>query len=183
MISLTAIVAIASAFFLATQAVPYPFNEVRADTTYLYPREDEVAKELGPQLSRNATIITSSDSQWANATERWSAFVSPHFRLVVEPGVESDVAKVVRYANRRSIPFWAVNRGHSSGLAAGTLQNGISIRMSTLDGLFRNKDRTSAHMQGGVYAMQVNQRLWDIGYVTSKFTAFLPLGHSRLIGV
>lgn len=173
MYSLRKVLVTASVLFPVIRAIPYPFNEARTDTTYLYPREVEVAQELGPQLSKNASIFTSSSSQWKSVTERWQALTSPQFSLVVEPGVESDVAKIVRYANRRSIPFWAVNRAHSLGTAAAQIRNGIAIRMTTLDAIVVSKDRNSAHMQGGVYGAPVMQKLWDIGYVTSEQTSLV----------
>ena len=76
-------------------ALPYPFGTTQDGITNVAIRQVDVVQELGPQLSNNATIYTASDSRWVNATARWSSFRQPTFVVVVEPGIEVDVAKIV----------------------------------------------------------------------------------------
>ena len=78
------------------QAVPYPFNSARNDYTPLKYRQVDVINQLGPQLSKKATIFTHGDPRFANATARWSAYKEPQISVVVEPGIEADVSAIVR---------------------------------------------------------------------------------------
>jgi hypothetical protein len=56
----------------------------------------QILRELGPMLSSNASIYFPGSSEFANATERWSAFRGPSIRVVIEPGTDDDVAATVR---------------------------------------------------------------------------------------
>lgn len=75
-------------------ALLYPFGS-DSDYTSVNIRAVDIVSQLGPQLSPNATIYTSASPQFANATARYSAYAEPNFTCVVEPGVESDVSKIV----------------------------------------------------------------------------------------
>jgi len=55
----------------------------------------QVQRELSLLLSHNSTIIGPSDADWANETERYNDVVQPHVQLVVQPGLESDIPKIV----------------------------------------------------------------------------------------
>lgn len=55
----------------------------------------QIGKELGPQLSKKAQIFGPSDARWENATERFQTFMPPTIQVVVEPGVEDDIPKIV----------------------------------------------------------------------------------------
>lgn len=71
-------------------------NELRrADSISVVPSEAITHKELGPQLSKNASIYFPDNSQFANVTERWSSYTTPDYALVVVPGVSEDVAAAV----------------------------------------------------------------------------------------
>lgn len=78
-------------------ALPYPFSAAQNDFTSLEIREVDVVKQLGPQLSKSATIFTQTDPRFANATARWSAYKEPQISIVVEPGTEADVSTIVYY--------------------------------------------------------------------------------------
>lgn len=82
-------------------ALPYPFVVSRDDYTNINISLVDVIRNLGPQLSSNASIYASGDPRFANATARYSEFRAPNFTVVVEPGIEADVAKIVK---SRSIP-------------------------------------------------------------------------------
>ena len=71
-------------------------NELRrADSTSVVPSEAITHKELGPQLSKGASIYFPDNSQFTNLTERWSTFTTPKYALVVVPAVGEDVAAAV----------------------------------------------------------------------------------------
>lgn len=56
---------------------------------------EQVALELGPQLSDGSAIFGPHDSRWKNTTERYDPYMQPQFRMVVQPSRESDIVKIV----------------------------------------------------------------------------------------
>lgn len=79
---------------------PYPFNVARNDFSPLATRSADIIRQLGPQLSSNATILTQDDPQFINATTRWSAYHEPQISVVVNPGTEADVAAIVNHSSQ-----------------------------------------------------------------------------------
>jgi len=55
----------------------------------------DIQRQLGPKLSKDAVIYAENDPRFHNATERWQAYMPPTINVVVEPGVEEDVSKIV----------------------------------------------------------------------------------------
>ena len=76
-------------------ALPATLKPIVAEFTPLSPRSSTVQLELGPFLSKNASIYFPNSAQFANLTQRWSAAVDPNFAIVVVPGVAEDVAATV----------------------------------------------------------------------------------------
>ena len=91
----SALAAAAAVPLSGVHALPYPFSAPPNDFTSLQIRNVDVVKQLGPQLSKNATIFTQNDPRFANATARWSAYKEPQISIVVEPGTEADVSTTV----------------------------------------------------------------------------------------
>ena len=89
-----AILALSIPFTIAI-ALPATLKPIVAEFTPLSPRSSTVQLELGPLLSKNASIYFPNSAQFANLTERWSAAVDPNFAVVVVPGVAEDVAATV----------------------------------------------------------------------------------------
>lgn len=85
-------------FTLAT-SIPHLLKRVPADVTSLSPSVSTVQGELGPLLSKNASIYFPNNPNFAVATERWSAAIDASFIVVVVPGVEKDVATTVLHGN------------------------------------------------------------------------------------
>lgn len=81
-------------------ATPYPLNVARNDVSSLVIRSADLIRQLGPQLSANATIFTQDDSRFVNATARYSTFRPPQISVVVDPGTEADVATTVNPSYR-----------------------------------------------------------------------------------
>lgn len=127
----------------------------------------QVQRELGPQLSRGATIIGPGGPGWDDAIERFDNESRPTIRLVVVPAVESDIATVVKLANRFGIPFLVKNRGHALTNTIGRFR-GIQIDMSRLTTITiqPGEPAESAWFQGGAWDKQAIEYLWDRGYVT-----------------
>lgn len=76
-------------------ALPATLKPKVAEFTPLSPRSSTVQLELGPLLSKNASIYFPNSAQFANLTQRWSAAVDPNFAVVVVPGIAEDVAATV----------------------------------------------------------------------------------------
>lgn len=55
----------------------------------------QVAQELGPLLSSEASIFGPNDTRFAEANENWTDFGRPTFTVVVEAGRESDISTIV----------------------------------------------------------------------------------------
>lgn len=143
-----------------------------------------VQKELGSRLSNSSAIFGPDDSRYNESTARWDNFAVPQVQLVIEPGTESDVPKIVstinlyyffsiqltvtkvKYCNQHNIDFLAINRGHGSAQSLGSF-NGIQINMVNLHNITIQPDGKSAWFQGGTYDGQVSRYLWEEGYVAT----------------
>lgn len=78
---------------LSGTAVPRYFQHVP------FTRRDlsvpDVQRELGQLLSNTSIIFGPSSPDWDEATERWNTNAMPDIEIVVEPGRESDISKIV----------------------------------------------------------------------------------------
>ncbi|EFX02707.1 FAD-binding domain containing protein [Grosmannia clavigera kw1407] len=117
-------------------------------------------------------------------------YAVPQVQVVIEPGQESDVAIIVRYCNENSIEFLATNRGHGNPVSLASF-NGIAINLVNLQSISIQPDGASAWFGGGTYDGQVNEYLWDEGYMATTGScdcvgllgAGLGGGHGRLEGL
>ncbi|KAJ6128717.1 CAZyme family AA7 [Penicillium samsonianum] len=126
----------------------------------------QVSRELGPLLSNASSVFGPSDSRWANATARYQQYAAPKFTVAVQVARESDVSVIIKYANRNSLPFYAVNRGHGLPISQAKF-SGLEIDMQLLTGITIQSDGKSALFQGGTYDQQVMDTLWEEGYVAT----------------
>lgn len=78
-----------------TVALPYIFTHIVDDFTPLVPRAADVQRQLGPLLSKDASLYFPGNSQYENSTDRWSAYAKPTIAVVLEPGSSQDVATTV----------------------------------------------------------------------------------------
>ncbi|KAL8856133.1 MAG: hypothetical protein Q9178_007258 [Gyalolechia marmorata] len=92
-------------------------------------------------------------------TERWSTEAEGDILVVVVPGCQKDVATVVKFANLFDLPFLAINRGHGTPSALGTIKHGVLVKMFNLDAIGIAADGKSATMGGGVYVDQALAKL------------------------
>ncbi|KAF2141761.1 uncharacterized protein K452DRAFT_298427 [Aplosporella prunicola CBS 121167] len=132
-----------------------------------HPSSANIARQLGPQLSSRASVFGKDDPKFANATARWQSYQPPDIGVVVQVGTEEDVATTVKFANQVGVPFLAVNRGHGIAASQSKLRRGIEIWLEQLDDFEIFPNTSSAFLQGGVWAEQIQQPLWDAGYVIS----------------
>jgi hypothetical protein len=88
---------IVAALLATTEAsvLPSVFRDFTPRATKL--TAEQVGKELIPTLSSTASVYTTGNNKWANATARWNSWAEamPNVQLVIEPGSEADVAKIV----------------------------------------------------------------------------------------
>ena len=149
------------------------FNRYAHSTTPYNIDVDKVKQELGGILSPASLIFGPKDyvdtDLYQHATDRWNKFAPPDIQVVVQVGVEADVAKIVAYCNRNSIDFYAVNRGHAMTSSV-ALFKGLQIDLGLLTEMTIDEDKETGLFQGGVYGQQVTDYLWAKGYLTSKFS-------------
>ncbi|KAI1273196.1 putative FAD-dependent oxygenase [Xylaria sp. FL0933] len=122
------------------------------------------ATELASRLSASAQIYGPGSDGYAEATSRWSVFEAPDINLVAVPGTEDDVAEIVKYANRKNIPFIAVSGGHGAITTASRVNGGIEIWMHQLNSVAI--EDSSARIGGGALTKTVSHSLWAAGKQT-----------------
>ncbi|KIA75511.1 hypothetical protein HK57_00010 [Aspergillus ustus] len=144
-------------------AAPAPCPDGLCLTTRASITPQQVGLELGPLLSPGSSVFGPSDPRWANATARYQEYAAPDFTVAVQVAHESDVAVVVKYANRNSLPFYAVNRGHALPISQARFK-GLVVDMQILTGIDIHPSSGSAIFQGGTYDQQVMDTLWEHGY-------------------
>ncbi|PGH14341.1 hypothetical protein AJ80_05931 [Polytolypa hystricis UAMH7299] len=150
----------------------------------------KVRRELGRFLSHSSTIFGPRDPGWDEAIGRYNGFAMPDIEIVVRPGEERDIPKIVKYCNRNGIDFMVVNRGHALTSTIGSFK-GVQIDMGSLNGITIQPDGKSAWLQGGTYGGPVIETLWDEGYVATTGSCGcvgllgpgLGGGHGRLEGL
>ncbi|RAH47729.1 FAD-binding oxidoreductase [Aspergillus brunneoviolaceus CBS 621.78] len=149
----------------------------------------QVQAALSPLLCSTSSVFGPDSPLWPNATSRYQAYEPPKIKVVVRVGCEEDVATVVRYANENDLPFFTVNRAHSMTTTPGQFY-GLEIDMQLLTGIDINPDGESARFQGGTFAQEVIDVLWEQGYVATTGSCGcvgmvglgLGGGHGRLQG-
>ncbi|KAL8646739.1 MAG: hypothetical protein Q9226_006733 [Calogaya cf. arnoldii] len=103
---------------------------------------------LGSRLSESSLVYISNNPGTRNHTERWSTAAEGELLIVVTPTSEKDVARAVRFANQMGLPFLAINRGHGSVSALGTMRNGVLIKLDSLTSIEIAADGNTAVLGG-----------------------------------
>ncbi|KAH8588215.1 FAD-binding domain-containing protein [Bisporella sp. PMI_857] len=147
-------------------AIPQPCLDELCTFTRSNLSPQQVARELGPRLCRGSSIYGPSDPRFAVDTARYQAYAPPIIKMVVQPACETDIPKIVIYANANSIPFLTVNRAHGLTATLGKF-SGMQIDMNLLRDITIQRGGKTAIFQGGTYDGQVIDYLWDKGYVTT----------------
>ncbi|GAP88217.1 putative FAD binding domain-containing protein [Rosellinia necatrix] len=132
-----------------------------------------IQKELGHLLSKGSVIFGPSDPRWHNTTDGFQELSPPDVEIVVQPGKESDISKIVKYCNEKSIKYLALNRKHGWSSTLGGFK-GMQIDMTSLSSLTIQPDNKSAIIQGGAYLGEVIDTLWDAGYVAVTGSSACP---------
>ncbi|KAK2035310.1 FAD binding domain-containing protein [Colletotrichum zoysiae] len=95
-------------------------------------------------------LVSPSSSVAVDLRVRWSAFNAPVPAVVVNVTTEKDVAAVVKYCTKRSIPFTAQNGGNGWGKTFDLGTNGVLINLAGLNAVAFSKSKTEATIGGGV---------------------------------
>ncbi|KAK2017437.1 FAD binding domain-containing protein [Colletotrichum eremochloae] len=109
----------------------------------LVARAPNVANEIKALVSPSCSVAV-------DLRTRWSAFNAPVPAIVVNVTTEKDVAAVVKYCTKRSIPFTAQNGGNGWGKTFNLGTNGVLINLAGLNAVTFSKSKTEATIGGGV---------------------------------
>ncbi|KAL7755588.1 hypothetical protein ACKLNR_014686 [Fusarium oxysporum f. sp. zingiberi] len=114
-----------------------------------------------------STVFSSEDARWPKATQRYQAYALPNPQLVIEPGHESDIQKIIKYADANNIDFFVVNSAHA---LTTTVQpfTGIQINLGGLNGIKVQPDKRTVLLEAGALNHEVIGALWDQGFVTTS---------------
>ncbi|TLS21008.1 uncharacterized protein PpBr36_10744 [Pyricularia pennisetigena] len=149
-----------------------------------------IVNGLDGWLSNTIKVIGPNTTEFKEASDRWDTYQAPNIELIVEPGQEDDVPKIVKYCNENGIDFLAYSGGHGSSTTLGSFK-GIQINLTRLRNISIDPSGKTAWVQGGSTGGSVINHLWDHGYVTPTGTigcvGYMGLalggGHGRLEGL
>ncbi|RSL47304.1 hypothetical protein CEP54_013471 [Fusarium duplospermum] len=123
----------------------------------------KIAAQLGPMLSADAEIYIPDQQDFSNASLRWSKFAAPSYAAYVKVATEEDVQTIVRYANKKDIPFLTVSGGHGWTSQLQKMQHGIGISTQKLNTMKLARDGNTVRLGGGVKSGQVERFLSSQG--------------------
>ncbi|KAM6510162.1 hypothetical protein FALCPG4_017788 [Fusarium falciforme] len=119
----------------------------------------KIAAQLGPMLSADAEIYIPNQVDFLDVSLRWSKFAAPSYAAYVKVASEEDVQAIVRYANKKGIPFLTVSGGHGWTSQLQRMQHGIGISTQKLNTMKLSKDGKTVSLGGGVKSGQVERFL------------------------
>ncbi|KAK0638508.1 hypothetical protein B0T16DRAFT_338189 [Cercophora newfieldiana] len=115
--------------------------------------------ELARQLSHDAALILPDDSLFSQHL-RWQQYLKPTYSAVVEVANEQDVSTVVRFANKHSLPFLAVDGAHGHTTTLAKMQNGVAISLKKMKSIKIGPSGGYADLQAGLTSGEVMRHLW-----------------------
>ncbi|KAI1350305.1 Glucooligosaccharide oxidase [Xylaria sp. FL0043] len=149
-----------------------------------------VSETLAASSRNIATILTNTGVQWAphtsitfpgdagfeNATMRWTVFRPPTYRAAISPSTEKDVVNAVRLARDNGIAFLGTGGRHGYGTTLGTLQNGLALDLSKLNGVSVDKKAGTLTVGPGVHFEDIFDPVFNAGYA-------IPTGSCSCVGM
>jgi hypothetical protein len=90
---LTALCFLTLGRIVSAAAVPYYFRPAGVSSRNL--SIQQIAADLGPQISNGSLIFGPSDARWVEAVHRYNTLSPPDVEFLVEPAQESDISKIV----------------------------------------------------------------------------------------
>ncbi|MCJ1444784.1 MAG: hypothetical protein MMC23_005286 [Stictis urceolatum] len=148
----------------AASAATVPYDARSAPT--LHQRNVELAAQLGPRLSVQASIYLAGSDIFNTLTERWQLFAPPSFIAAIEVYTERDIQYAVQFANQFGLPWLAIS-GHHGGISTiGNMKYGVQISMNKMDSLTLSPDGQTALIGGGKLSKAITDELWAKGKQT-----------------
>ncbi|RBR04649.1 uncharacterized protein FIESC28_11514 [Fusarium coffeatum] len=123
-------------------------------------------KALSKELSSSAKVYFPGSDEFDAASKRWSNLDTPSVNIVVVPATENDVVEIVKYANKKNLPFLAYNSAHGAITTLGQMTQGIEIYLNQLSGVEIAEDGKSVTILGGTKSKLVTHTLWEAGKQT-----------------
>ncbi|KAL8988161.1 MAG: hypothetical protein Q9177_002723 [Variospora cf. flavescens] len=128
--------------------------------------------DIGSLLSQRSnnwsqgTIISFPNSTtFDNSTTRWSTYDAPRYLAAISPANEADVAKTVRLASSRRIPFLATGGRHGYTTTLGDLQGGLAIDLSQLKSYSIDRAAGTLTVGGATTLGDFQDALYEAGYM------------------
>lgn len=144
-------------------------------------------KTLVPYLSPASKIYLPGSTEFTTHTVRWSNLEPPTPNVVIVPGIEGDVAKIVssennaqledsaltlvaqvKFAAERNIPFLVYNGHHGTLTTLGRMDYGIQIYLPELNTISISEDKKSVTVGGGTNSKALIDVLWEAGKQTGR---------------
>lgn len=127
-----------------------------------------ISTQLGPQLSRNASILHQGSENFTQMTRRWqNTFQAPHISVVTDVATAEDAQKTVQWAYENDQLWIVYNGGHGATGALGSVHDGVQIDMRRLNGIEIAGDGKMATIQAGATVYDVVRTLWAHGKQTT----------------
>jgi FAD/FMN-containing dehydrogenase len=136
-------------------------------------RPDEALDAFRGRL--RGPLLTGDDPGFGDATSLWNAMITTKPALVVQPTGTADVVAAVEFARSQGLALSVRGGGHN---IAGTalVDDGLTIDMSRLRGVFVDPTRRTATVQAGCLLGDVDRETQVHGLAT-------PLGFLSEVGV
>ncbi|UNI13464.1 hypothetical protein JDV02_000207 [Purpureocillium takamizusanense] len=127
-------------------------------------RRGDIIRELGPLLSKDATIVLPLSSEAEPLLIRAATpRISPDYKAIVEVATEQDVQQTIKYANLHKTPFLAVSGGHGWPTTLNGVKAGIQINMRKMNHTTLKRDGRSASIGAGALQHEVIAALFSHG--------------------
>jgi hypothetical protein len=131
-----------------------------------------IRSELQQKLSDKAQIHLSFDedrTEFDKADLRFTQYERPTYLAIISPGCEDDVAKIVKYARTKGIPFTPRGGHHAVTSTMRHFQNGICINMRPLNQMRWNAEKRQVTTGGGAITDEFVHFVHDLGMEVSKY--------------
>ena len=131
-----------------------------------YELPDDAVQDLAGSLS--GTVISGKDAGYETARSVWNGMIDVLPTLIVRAGSPEDIAPVLDFAKRWSLPL-AVRGGGHSVAGNGTVADGVVLDLGDLNGV-------SVDAGAGTVKVQAGATLADVDAATAAYGLAVPLG-------
>jgi hypothetical protein len=110
-------------------------------------------------------LIAPGDAQYEDARAVYNAMIDRRPALIARPTTTEGVAKAVAFARDHQLPL-AIRGGGHNGAGLGTVDDGVVIDLSALDGVEVNPQARTARVGGGATLGQLDAATGEHGLAT-----------------